>query len=136
MSRLSPRRPTRSSPDRPEADSRPVNTTVATPTAKNASPHVGVEPRWIVSVMTSTSKNTTAPRTTTITWSTMSSITSAEIRCTRVRAKPPDAAPRDPREDPERDDRLELAAPERRPERGQVVRGRERRDRQQDHVVE
>jgi hypothetical protein len=88
ISRCSPRRPTCSSPDSPDADSRPVNTTVATPNANSASPQVGVSPRSIESVISPASKNTSKPSTTTITCSTTSTITSAEIRCTRVRANP------------------------------------------------
>ena len=44
ISRFSPARPTATSPARPDADSRPVNTTTATPAAKITSSHCGVVP--------------------------------------------------------------------------------------------
>ncbi len=86
--RLSPRRPTATSPDSPDADSRPVKATVATPRAKTVFPHVGVSPRWMVSVIVSRWKKAKSPRTITSTCSPMSAITSAAMRFTRVLENP------------------------------------------------
>ena len=87
-SRLSPRRPTATSPDSPDADSRPVKLTVATPSAKTVSPHVGVSPKWMVSVIVSRWKKAKSPRTMISAWSPRSAMTSAAIRFTRVLEKP------------------------------------------------
>ena len=86
--RLSPRRPTATSPDSPDADSSPVKLTVATPSANTVSPHVGVSPRWMVSVIVSRWKKAKSPRTMTSAWRPRSATTRAAIRFTRVLEKP------------------------------------------------
>ena len=69
--RRSPRRPTLTSPARPEAASTPIRATQATPSAKIVFSHFGTEPSSTESVIALTSKNWTKPTTLTATSTTI-----------------------------------------------------------------
>jgi hypothetical protein len=86
--RFSPRRPTATSPASPDADSRPVNATVPTVSAKMKSFHVGVVPRSIDAVSASRLSATTRPTAMMTNCRAMSAVTSAAIRFQRDTAKP------------------------------------------------
>jgi hypothetical protein len=85
---LSPLRPTATSPARPDADSRPVNATVPTVSAKMKSFHVGVVPSSIDAVSRSMFSAATRPTTMMTSCSRMSALTSAAMRFQRVVEKP------------------------------------------------
>ena len=87
-SRLSPRRPTATSPASPDADSRPVNATVPAVRAKMKSFHVGAVPRSIDAVSWSMFSAAMRPTTTMSSCSARSAVTSAAIRFQRVTEKP------------------------------------------------
>ena len=86
--RRSRRRPTRTSPASPAADSRQVNAIVLTVSAKMTFDHVGDVPMSIDAVSASTSTTSAAPTTMIKSWSAMSATASAATR-SRRRAPPP-----------------------------------------------
>ena len=80
ISRFRPRRLTRTSPARPEADSRLVKATAETVSANSMSSQRGEVPMSIVAVSASMSTTRKAPSTITSSCSTTSASTSTEMR--------------------------------------------------------
>ena len=87
-SRFSPTRLIRTSPESPEADSRLVNATTVTVSAKIRFDHVGALPRWIGSSQTFGSKKRIMPSTTMKACSAMSPASRIPTRRARRVPKP------------------------------------------------
>ena len=137
MSRRRPRRPTATSPASPDDASRPVEAAAAAMASANTTSfQVGVVPRCTPSNTVSSWSTSAAPRTMTSTWTAMSAtaiwrkrrIHRAVTPMTLTAATKPMMASA----------RRELDGPvaQLAPEGREVVRGRERGDRDQDHEVE
>ena len=114
-----------------------MNATVPTVSAKMKSFHVGVVPRSIDAVSCVDVRDAaTRPTTTISSCSARSAVTSAAMRFQRVDREAQDVARRDVDDDRERDHQLDRARAGLAPERREVVRRRERGDRDEDQEVE
>ena len=126
----------RTSPERPEADSRLVNAITALVSAKTKFDQVGAVPRWIGSMSVLGLKNRIRPITTMNACRTRSPATRKPTRRARRWLKPRMLLSDDQRDERQRDRECLVAVAERIREHAQVLRGRVGRDGDQDDVVE